>query len=410
MTDTCPVCLAAAQREERDYGDKKQIICPRCGPFEVSRTALAMLSRRIDQDPLARARLSHAIRSRTSEDNWFFVSSGNIDELAQQELPGIQQQLQYLALWLAAKLGDDQFGRIPCPLTETLAGMIGTVDGERVTRLIDYAVREGIVERDIKKEVLGLSPKGWVMIQQTKTEEPIRKAAPIKAASEVIKAHCNICGGDRNAYQRATYSLNGSDGEISWADTFDVLECCGCNNLSVQRSYWFSEWDQLDQDPLTGQPRLIPGIKVTNWPPTTNRKKPDWVDNLHDDVLRCVLDEVYEALNSGLIVLASIGTRTLIDRAMFLRIGDPTGGFAGKLNLMVDRGHIGMDEREILEAVTDAGSAAAHRGFVPRAEHLVTIVETTENFLHREFILKTAAGEVRTATPSRHSARSKGPS
>jgi hypothetical protein len=255
--------------------------------------------------------------------------------------------------------------------------------------------------------MLGLSPKGWVMIQPTKTkDEPIKKAVPIATTSAIIKAHCNMCGGDRNAYKRASYSVNGSDGEVSWNDTFDVLECCGCNNLSVQRSYWFSEWDLFDQDPLTGQPRLIPGIKVTNWPPTTKRNKPDWVDNLEDDVLRRVIDEVYAALNSGLIVLASIGTRTLIDRAMFLRVGDPKGGFAEKLNLMVDKGHIGTDEREILEAVTDAGSAATHRGFVPRAEHLGTIVATTENFLHREFILKTAAGEVRTATPSRSSARS----
>ncbi len=72
-----------------------------------------------------------------------------------------------------------------------------------------------------------------------------------------------------------------------------------------------------------------------------------------------------------------------------------------KLDLMVEKGHIGRDERDILEAITDAGSAAAHRGFAPNAKTLGTIIETAENFLHREFVLKTAAGKVRTATPSR---------
>lgn len=128
---------------------------------------------------------------------------------------------------------------------------------------------------------------------------------------------------------------------------------------------------------------------------------PPWVDELEDEVLRRVADETYQALNAGLIIMASVGTRTLLDRAMFLRVGDPKGGFAGKLDLMVERGHIGPDERNILEAITDAGSAAAHRGFAPDAKTLTTIVATTENFLHREFFLKTAAGEVRAATPPR---------
>jgi hypothetical protein len=146
---------------------------------------------------------------------------------------------------------------------------------------------------------------------------------------------------------------------------------------------------------------MIPGVKVSYWPPPTKRKKPDWADELEDDVLRRVIDEVYQALNGGLMVLASIGTRTLLDRGMFLRVGDPDGGFGGKLSEMVDKGYIGRDERGTLEAITDAGNAAAHRGFSPRPEMLNTIVAMVENFLHREFVLKTAAGQLRTATPPR---------
>lgn len=403
MADRCPVCLNAADRgHDRDYGDKKQVRCPRCGPFEISRTALAMLGSRVDQDPLVRARLSHAIRSNTSEGNWLFISSTNLDELAQQPLPGIPQQLQHLTLWLAAQLGDDRLGRIPCPLPESLAGMIGAADGERVERLIDYAVKQAIVEHDAEKDVLGLSPEGWTMIESPKKkDEPMSQAAPVEIPSDMIKAHCNDCSGERNAYTRASHTVKGDDGEISWSDTYEILECCGCNSVSVRHTLWFSEWDDFDEDPLTGQPRLIPGVKVTYWPPPTKRNKPEWAENLDDDVLRGVIDEVYQALNSGLIVLASIGTRTLLDRAMFLRVGDPRGGFAAKLNLMVEKGHVGKDERDVLEAITDAGSAAAHRGYAPNAKTLGTIIETTENFLQREFILKKAAGEVKAATPSR---------
>jgi len=403
MDDRCPICKNLVERRRDGDYDKKQVLCSRCGPFEISGTALAMLESRIHQDRLVSARLSHAIRSRTSQDKWFFVSSVNLDELVQNPLPGIPQQVQNLALWLKAGLSDDRLGRIRCPSLETLAGMIGAIDGKRVEKLVDHAVKERIVERGPEMDLLGLSPKGWTMVEPA-TARTASKPEPAnpEPSSQVVKAHCNECGGERKAHKRASHTVNGKDGEASWSNTYEVLECCGCSNMSVRHTFSFSEWDQFDSDPLTGQPRLVPGIKETYWPPPTKRRKPEWAQKLDDDVLRGVLEEVYQALNAGMIVLASIGTRTLLDRGMFLRIGDPKRGFAGKLDLMQEKGHIGKVERDILESITDAGSAAAHRGFTPSSKTLSTIIETAENFLHREFVLKTAAGEVKTATPARH--------
>jgi Domain of unknown function (DUF4145) len=408
MADHCPICLNVAEKgRDRDFGEKKQFRCPRCGPFEISRTASAMLGNRLEQDPLARARLSHAVRSDTSETNWLFISSANIDELLHQPLPGIPQQLDSLVRWLAAQLGDNRFGHVVLPAPEHLAGVVGTADEESTERLIAYAVKRGLVDVDHigNDDSLGLTPEGWSMVEPPQKEEPKSHVESAATAPEIVKAHCNKCDGERNAYRRASHAVNQRDGEISWSDTYDVLECCGCNSISVRHEHWFSEWDDFDLDSVTGQPKLIPGIKVTSWPPPTKRRKPEWVDNLDDDVLRGVADEVYQALDAGLIVLASIGTRTLLDRAMFLRVGDPRGGFAAKLDEMVQNGHIGEGEKETLEAITDAGSAAAHRGFAPSANTLTTIVEAVENFLHREFVLKTAAKEVRKATPPRTRAK-----
>lgn len=402
-SEKCPVCSLPAERgRDKDYGEMKQIRCYRCGPFEITRTALAMLHSRMDDDPHAWARLSHAIRIRTSEDNWLSISSTNLDDLIKQPLPGIQAQLEYLARWLAAQLRDDRLGRIPRPAPDLLAGIVGAVAGEQVTRLISYAVQERIVEHDQKNQSLGLTPKGWRMVESSEIKpEPQNQTVSADSQSEIVSAHCNECGGVRRAYKRASHTVRGNDGEVSWSDTYDVLECCGCSGIAVRHEHWFSEWDQFDADPITGQPRLTPGIKVTYWPPPTTRERPQWIESLDDEVLRMVFDEVYDALNAGMIILASIGTRTLLDRAMFLRIGDPKGGFAGKLKLMFDQGHIGKDEMEVLRVITDAGSAAAHRGFNPDSQTLGTIIDTVENFLHREFVLKTAAGRVKRATPSR---------
>ena len=362
-----------------------------------------MLSSRAEQDGLARARLSHAIRSQASSEKWFFVSSNNLDELAKRFLPGVDQQLENLVRWLAAKLGDNRFGRIVCPPSETLAGLVGTADGRGVTRLIEYGTKKGIVELTAADGEIGLSPEGWAIVEPKKVERAAvgRQPAPPASVPKIVKAHCNKCGGERNAFERASHSVDGHNDETRWSDTYDVLECCGCSGMIVRHKSWFSEWDDFDEDPLTGEPRLNPGIKVTYWPPPTTQIKPAWADSLEDRVLRQVIGEVYQAMNGGLMVLASIGTRTLLDRAMFLRVGDPRNGFAGKLDAMVEKGHIGATEREILETITDAGNAAAHRGFAPTPGTLVTIVETVENFLQREFVLQSAAGDVRAATPRR---------
>jgi len=407
MTTLCPICSNSAEfGRDRDYGDKKQIDCPRCGPFEISGTALAMWKSRIEDDELNRARLSHSIRTKTSRDHWLFVGSTNLDELINHPLPSVEEQLHRLVRWTAAQLRDDRLGNVSQPKLENLASIIGTVDQDRVKRLISYGMEQGVIASDDSITSLGVTPKGWSMIESPKTASSPNISTIIldttKESPEVVKARCNSCGGDRKTFKRASHENRGSEDEISWSDTYEILECCGCGEISIRHKKWLSEWDQLGQDPVTGEPTLTPGIQITYWPPPTLRKKPPWADKLGDEELSRVMDETYRALNSGLIVLASIGTRTLLDRAMLLLVGDPKGGFWGKLEQMLEKGHIGHDEKEILSIITDAGSAAAHRGFAPNPEVLTTIVETVENFLHRTFILKSAANEVKTATPKKN--------
>jgi len=404
----CPVCSI----KFKDYcrsGDRLEIDCPRCGNYEISGTALAMLSSRLKENELAPARLSHAIRSRSLAKRRLPVSSVNLDEFVGQRLPGIKEQLNSLLVWLAAELGDDEWGRIPMPWPETLAGLIGAIDGDRVQRLIEHAANEGFVENDTDGDLLGLSPKGWATLEwRSASEESKKEESDLEIKDQIVRSHCSKCDGEKNAFRRSTHATSGHIEGVGWSDTWDILECCGCNSLSVKRTEWLSEWDYIDVHPVTGNECWNEGVKVTHWPSPTKRKKPIWADSLDDEVLRNVLYEVYQALNHEMIVLASVGARTVLDRAMFLRVDDPKGGFAGKLKLMVENGRIGKNEKETLEVITDAGSASAHRGFAPPAPVLMTIIEAIENFLHREFVLQAAATEVKAATPQRRPDASNG--
>lgn len=222
---------------------------------------------------------------------------------------------------------------------------------------------------------------------------------------EVVRAHCNSCGGQRNSFVRADYTKHGSGGHgaVDWSDTYQVLECRGCGEVIVRHEHRFSEDTHDEQDPETGKWHEVMNVKATYFPPALVRPLPKWFADLEtrDQLLAELLREVYAALESDSLVVATAGTRILLDRVMVLLIGENAGGFADKLTAMANKGIIGAEDRELLAAMIDAGHAASHRGYRPPREHLETILDTIENLLHRKFVLQSAAAEIRAATPGR---------
>ena len=130
---------------------------------------------------------------------------------------------------------------------------------------------------------------------------------------------------------------------------------------------------------------------------------PKWFGDLEtrDKLLAELLYEIYAALQNDPLVVATAGTRILLDRVMLLLLGEDAGGFADKLRSMTDKGIIGAEDRALLGAMIDAGHAASHRGYRSPREHLETIIDTIENLLQRKFVLPFAATEIKLATPIR---------
>ena len=222
--------------------------------------------------------------------------------------------------------------------------------------------------------------------------------------TKTVRAHCNQCGGARNCFVRAEHEKVTSHGDVVFENKlFRVLECCGCDSSFVQHIYSLSEDEDLEVDVTTGNHHWVPKVRTTYYPPALVRKLPPWFRDLQaaDALLAEVLSEVYTALESSSLIVATTGARLLLDRAMDLLLGEDAGSFAEKLKAMTERGVIGREDRELLDVVTDAGHAASHRGFRPEREHLETILDTMENLLHRKFVLTGAAASVKRATPPR---------
>jgi len=231
-------------------------------------------------------------------------------------------------------------------------------------------------------------------------------------APEIIKAHCPDCGPERKVYVRGKHVVHSSErnSPIASSDTGMILECCGCGKVFFRRDFWFSEWEQLVDNPDTGQPEMQGGVETTYWPAPVQRKPPEWIDKVKraDRVLGQLLTEMYAALNNDLRVLAAIGARTAFDRSSELLGVQSTLGFDQKLNELVSMGKIGDSERATLEVLVDAGSAAAHRGWAPKAKELTTMMAIVEAFLYREFVLGDRLKKLKVAVPPKPSHLKKG--
>jgi hypothetical protein len=167
----------------------------------------------------------------------------------------------------------------------------------------------------------------------------------------IIKAHCNKCLRETKHFLIAGRSSTGSENvdpqgwlEISWTTTFKMLECCGCENVSLQRKLYLSEYDNVEEE---------------YYPPQISRQLPKWIHDLPVEWSE-LLKEVYLALHANSQRLALMGARTLVDLYMSEQLGD-IGGFAQKIKQLEAEGLISKPNKIVLNAALEIGRAAIHR-------------------------------------------------
>ncbi len=174
---------------------------------------------------------------------------------------------------------------------------------------------------------------------------------------------------------------------VGFTYSFEMLRCCGCQDVCVRRRAWFSEC-MPDEPP-----------EVTFFPPRFSRRRPAWAENLPED-MQPLMDEVYVALQHGSARLAMMGARALVDMSMLKALGGDEGSFKQKLDGMVDGGHLGKNQREVLEAALDVGSAAAHRGHRPSDEDVSSVMDIVEHVI-RSSMLREDVPRLKKNTPPR---------
>lgn len=217
--------------------------------------------------------------------------------------------------------------------------------------------------------------------------------------------HCNSCGKETHhtllASHRHEFPPDASETDAS--DTYEVLKCAGCGDPVFRKRYYFSEWQSWDPDDHSG---VV--YQDTYYPPRMFRQPPEWRTELPEDI-QAPLSELYVALQNGLLILASIGARVVLDVAISgLSIPDAT--YKERLEKLQSRGHVSADERELLETLVEVGGAAAHRSHKITSDDLVVIVDILESVLEKMYLadrraedLAERARRIRSGIPPRSS-------
>lgn len=210
---------------------------------------------------------------------------------------------------------------------------------------------------------------------------------------EITKAHCNTCGGERNHEILHSEKTSWSDPvhPISGRDTYQTLRCCGCENIKLRHTSWFSE----DDKPT-----------INYFPPAIFRRNPDWFDQLwldlpiEDDFVEQLLKEIYVALQNNLPNLATMGVRSLLEKIMISKVEDQ-GSFLKNIAKFEGLGYVSRIQRERLEAILEAGHAAIHRTYTPTNKDVITLVDLTEHIVETVYLHEAKVSDLKKRVPAR---------
>ena len=210
----------------------------------------------------------------------------------------------------------------------------------------------------------------------------------------ITRSHCNRCAIETKHRVLTVREIADSEeledyGEIRWVDSYELLECCGCESVSMRHTYSFEPTRERT---------------TTLYPPQVKRRRPSWFQKppfgeLPDGIVS-VMDQVYRALDINSRTLALMGTRTVIDMLLVDKVGD-RGTFGEKLDALVENGNIGQRNRQFLESALDAGNAATHRGYQPATADVDAVIDIVENLLQASYHLESLSERLKDATPKR---------
>lgn len=203
------------------------------------------------------------------------------------------------------------------------------------------------------------------------------------------KGNCPKCGDNKWAtiVGHFEHSYEHDEAPMTINEEWFLLFCPACKKAYFASKPTYSQVVPVGDDEGDEAEYFWEG-EAQQWPKPEKWKRPTWLPVLQTKSaqLHSLFLELFAALDEDLKVLAAIGMRTAFECTWGLLSLPPTYTFEGKLDALLNAGKIGRHEYDSLSALTDAGNASAHRGWVPSEEELEEMMSILTAFVQRSIM------------------------
>lgn len=203
-----------------------------------------------------------------------------------------------------------------------------------------------------------------------------------------VKAPCGSCKKMTNHAVLAQYKTSGDvyDGDIQWWETYQIIQCLGCDDISFRDSSTCTE----DYEPRTG--KLIETVHL--YPDRISGREPIEDYEEFPSKTKRVYLETLKALNYQTPILAAIGLRALIE-SICLEQKTKSKNLSKGIDELADMGLLSKKQAEFLHNHRFMGNAAAHEIVAPKPQHLVAALDIAETLLKTIYILPDMADQLK---------------
>lgn len=215
-----------------------------------------------------------------------------------------------------------------------------------------------------------------------------------KTQGEIHYLPCRLCSNisKHQVISSAEQFGKSNDEDFDWNESYQIVQCQGCETLSFREYHIDSE--SFDTDPETGETAMDETISL--YPKTIVGRKPlDRAYLIPFDVKR-IYDETISALAGKQLILSGIGIRALVEAVCKERTANGDN-LAAKIDDLVNQGVLTAEGAQILHGLRNLGNEAAHE-VKPHSEYKLKIaLDVAEALLTNTYILPRIAANLSNA-------------
>ncbi len=162
----CPICLQSSKQGQHS-SEWLSVNCTNCGEYIITTEAQMEALSKIGKDESKRARASHQIRKRQSNDEQVKLLSSDIEVLTSSELPSIIEQADNLLRHFASTVKEPG-KELRIEASEEWIGITGAITKAGVNALLLYLINEHylVIPNPSQMRVLSMTVRGWVHYEE----------------------------------------------------------------------------------------------------------------------------------------------------------------------------------------------------------------------------------------------------